>query len=306
MDFPALSFPPPLRRLLTVLLVPILFFPGCRSGPAEAGDTIAAESASKSRSLLEEKLIRTLEMERKLDEVAASAEADSPEVQRRFHEVARRYADLLASSPRHLETRLLYGKLLLRYGDREGARQQFLAAARIDPKIAVIHQQLGTIAAEQDDPTRALAYYLNAIQLEPDTAAYHFGLGQLLAAFRPTFLEEEVFSPARFDDKLLEAFRNARDLEPENLAYQFRYGEAFYDVADPDWRAALDHWNRIRQRSDLSALQRESVRLHRAHCFLRLGKTDKAAPLLQYVDHPALESTLRSLREQLSAFPPAS
>lgn len=284
-----------IRRPLVFLLIAlaaIALMPGCRSGPGES----AAPPAPESRSLLEERLLRAIELERKLDAVAADAEPDSTEVQRRFHEVSRRYAAIIANSPDHLETRLLYGKLLLRYGDHEGARQQFLAAARINPEIAVIHQQLGTIAAEQDDPTRALAYYFNAVGLEPETAAFHFGLGQLLAAFRERFLEEDVFPREQFDAKLLEAFRQARDLEPDNLAYQLRYGEAFYDVSDPDWQAALAHWNRVRHRNDLTPLQRDAVRLHRAHCFLRLRKPDMARPLLQYVDHPALEPTLHSLQ----------
>jgi cytochrome c-type biogenesis protein CcmH/NrfG len=256
---------------------------GCRSqpGPAPADEGYRI-------SLLEEKLLEVIELEQQLDALAAEEEPDRMEVQRRFQQVAREYQGIIARNPDHLESRLLYGKLLSNYGDRNGARDQFLVAARIDPEIAVIHQQLSTYFAEENDPTRALAYALNAVRIEPDTAAYHFGLGQLLVAFREDYLEEAVFTDSQIDAELLKAFRTAAELEPDTLPLQFRYGEAFYDVADPDWNSAHAQWESIAARNDLSPLQTDAVRLHRARCLSALGQDDAAQALLDAVESPEL------------------
>jgi tetratricopeptide (TPR) repeat protein len=256
----------------------------CRSAPP----TAATEPEGTRISLLEEKLLEVIEAEQELDALAAGEDPDRMEVQRRFHQLAREYQGIIARNPDHLESRLLYGKLLSRYGDREGARDQFLIAAQIDSQIAVIHQQLSTYFAEEGDPTRALAYALNAVRLEPETAAYHFGLGQLLVAFRDEYLKEAVFSESRIDEELLKAFRTAAELEPDTLPLQFRYGEAFYDVADPDWQAALDQWQFIAARDDLTPLQVDAVRLHRARCLSALGRKTEARELIDAVESPAL------------------
>lgn len=282
-----------LGRLLLLLLLLGLALAGCSTPVPDS-----ATEAPSSRTLLEEKLLAVLEAEQRLDEVAAAPEADRLEVQRLFHQVDREYAGIIARNPDHLESRLLYGKLLSRYGDREGARNQFLEAAHLDPAVAVIHQELSTYYAEEEDYTRALAYALNAIRLEPRQAAYHFGLGQLLAAFREPFVEEEVFTQAQIDEDMLAAFRTAAELEPQTLALQFRLGEAFYDLSSPDWEAALAHWEQLSGHPDLSALQQDAVRLHRARCLIGLGQTEAARELADAVESEELRPSAQSLLEE--------
>lgn len=282
-----------LTRLSTgwlLLAVAIILLVGCRNAPEPAPATEGYRI-----SLLEEKLLEVIELEEQLDALAAGEEPDRMEVQRRFQQLAREYQGIIARNPDHLESRLLYGKLLSRYGDRDGARDQFLMAARIDPEVAVIHQQLSTYFAEENDPTRALAYALNAIRIEPETAAYHFGLGQLLVAFREDYLEEAVFTRSQIDEELLTAFRTAAELEPGTLPLQFRYGEAFYDVTNPDWPTALAHWEKIAARDDLSALQVDAVRLHRARCLAALGREDEARELVEAVRSPELEQSVEAI-----------
>jgi tetratricopeptide (TPR) repeat protein len=269
---------------------------GCRSAPPAA---VAQVPATRSASLLEEQLLQVIEMEQRLDTIAEGPAPDSFEVQRRFQDISRSYASIIARNPDHLETRLLYGKLLMRYGDNEGARDQFLLAARIDPEVAVIHQQLGTYYAEQGDFTRALAYALNALELEPETAAYHFGLGQLLAAFGGEFVAAEVFTADEIEAQMLAAFRTAAELEPETLPLQFRYGEAFYDIGAPDWEAALAHWRALGVRAGLDPLQADAVRLHQARCLIELERDGEAKALLRTVSAPALVATAEALLEAI-------
>jgi tetratricopeptide (TPR) repeat protein len=251
--------------------------------------------APRSLSLLEQQLLEIIETEQQLDAAAARPDADEREIQRQFHDLNRRYQGVIARNPDHLESRLLYGKFLSRYGDREGARDQFLSAAQIDPNIAVIHQELGTYYAEEGDHTRALAYALNAVELEPETAAYHYGLGQLLAAYRPEYVADDIFTSGQIDREMLEAFRTAARLEPDSLNLQFRYGQAFYDLANPDWEGALAHWQRLAERKDLNALQADMVRVNRIRCLVELGRTTSAESLLPAIERDSLRSQARAL-----------
>lgn len=273
----------------------------CLAAAALAGcrwaGTPSPEQQNTGISLLEDRLLEVIELEKALDAAAAEPDAGEREIQRRFHRVAREYQGIVARNPDHLESRLLYGKLLSRYGDREGARSQFLQAARIDPQVAVIHQQLSTYYAEENDHTRALAYALNAIELEPGTAAYHFQLGQLLVAFREAFVLDGVFSNEKIDAELLNAFRTAAELEPDTLPLQFRYGEAFYDVADPDWESALAHWESLTDHPGLSDLQTDAVRLHQARCLASIGRVEEAAKLIEAVESPRLQPSAEGILE---------
>jgi tetratricopeptide (TPR) repeat protein len=282
-----------MRRTTVIFIVVLLAgLAGCRSSVKEPATADAMET---SISLLEQRLLDAISREQQLDAVAAKPDADAREVQRLFQDVATEYNGIIARNPRHLESRLLYGKLLSRYGDREGARDQFLVAASIDPAIAVIHQQLSTYYAEEEDFTRALAYALNAVRIEPETAAYHFGLGQVLAAFRQEFIDEQVFTTDRLDADMLAAFKAAAALEPDTLPLQFRYGEAFYDVDSPDWNVALAHWQALQANPGLSPLQQDATRLHQARCLVGLGRIEEAKVIANAVESPELKGSAQAL-----------
>ena len=276
-------------RLATALLALLaLSLTACRSSPPSP----PAEPV-ESLSLLEERLLEIIDMEARLETTAARPDAQEREIQRLFQQVSREYDGIITRNPDHLESRLLFGKLLMRYGDGEGARNQFLMAAKIAERtnqdIAVIHQQLSTYYAEELDHTRALAYALNAIEIEPQTAIYHFGLGQLLAAFREELIADEVYTAEVLDANLLASFKTACELEPGTLPFQFRYGEAFYDVADPDWAAALAHWQALAGHPELSTLQQDAIRLHQARCLVGLGNPEAARLQIEAVESPELQ-----------------
>lgn len=264
-------------------LLAVLALAACRSGPPPS-----QQAQRTATTLLDQQLLETIEAERRLDAAAADPDAEEREIQRLFQDVARQYEGITIRNPRHLESRLLYGKFLSRYGDSEGARLQFLEAARLDPDVAVIHQQLSTYYAEADDPTRALAYALNAVRLEPETAAYQFQLGQVLAAFKEQLAKVEALSREQIDADLLAAFQTARQLQPDSLNLQFRYGEAFYDVDQPDWETALAHWQSLAQNPRLSPIQADAVRVHMARCLSELNRPAEARALLQQVQSSTL------------------
>lgn len=278
------------RHLWTGLaLVVLLGLAGCRSGRSSAESRGTPGAGSEALSLYERRMLDVIEDMNALDAAAEAAdEGDFPAVQRQFHAVAGRFNSIIADNPEELEVRLIYAKLLDRFGDREGARDECGEVLRRDPTVAVAHQILGTYFAEEGDYAKALVYYLNAIQYAPDEPAYHFGLGDLLYTFRPGFIESDVFDAATLDEKMLEAFRRAAELAPDELRYQFRYGECFYDLPDPDWNVALAHWQAVSARDDLSAVQRDATLLHRARCLGELKRYDEARALAREISEAGL------------------
>jgi len=280
-------------------------FTGCRSTPpvpAPAAAPAAAPLRESGLSLFEQRLVRLFERQTELDESVRNAgdSLDESEVRRRFMDICREYESLIADNPDEIEPRLLYGKFLNQYGDRTGAFKQFVAVYASHPDIAVVNQQLGTYWAEEGEFGRALALYLRAADLEPEQGAYHYSLGDLLYAFRPGFIEQGIFDGPALDRQMLEAFRLAAANDPENLVFQFRYGEAFYDLDQPDWSAALAHWERVAARDDLSVIQASAVTLHRARVLMELGRLDEAAVLARSVDLPGLTNTRDALLEEIA------
>ena len=276
-----------------VIILALLALPaGCR-GPR--GEEPPVEAPATSMSLLDRQLLELIDLETALDEVASRPDADPGEVHRRFQEVEKEYFGIITRNPDNLDARLLYAKLLSRYGDREGAWEQFLVSAKLAEKeglpAPVVHQELSTYYAEDGDYTRAIAYALNAVESAPETAEYHFQVGQVLAAYKQEFIRDQIYSSVRIDKMMLEAFAMARDLQPDSLDLQFRYGEAFYDVEDPDWLAALAHWQALAENPDLSPLQQDFVRLHTARCLIELDRPEEARQLADSVQSEQLKDS---------------
>lgn len=264
---------------------------GCQSAEVEP-----RADAPVALSFYEERLLDAIERKEELEAYAEEGAADNwPEIQRRFHDLAGEFESIVADNPNQIEARLIYGKFLDFFGDEEGAREQWVAVLERDPTIAVAHQQLGTYFAEQGDFSRALAYYLTAVEHAPEEAVYHFGVGELLHSYRKGFIEEAGFSVETLESQMLDAFREAARLAPDNFVYQFRYGEAFYNVADPDWEEALAHWTRLAERESLSPLQRSASRLHRARVLAELKRFDEARALASEIKEPELANSRDAL-----------
>lgn len=224
------------------------------------------------------------------------SEAD---LDRRINELVQSYRSHLAEQPKDVSAYVLYGKLLRRLGEYEQAFFAFLKADELDPEIAVVKQQIGNHLAEDGKSKAALTFYLNAINLEPETAVYHFTLGQLLHDFRSDFIKDGVFTREALEREMLKAFRQAAALAPENFDFQMRLGEAYYDLSSPDWRAALVHWRRLRNEST-TPVQAEIIDLHQARVLGELGRFDEARKFASGVKNPALQKSKQQVLDEIT------
>jgi tetratricopeptide (TPR) repeat protein len=231
--------------------------------------------------------------------------ADDPEfyseddLDRRINELVQSYRSYLVGQPSDVSAYILYGKLLRRVQEHEQAFLAFLKADELDPKIAVVKQQIGNHLAEEGKGKAALTFYLQAVDLEPETAIYHFSLGQLIVEFRGEFVADKIFTQDALEREMLKAFRTAAKLAPDNFDYQMRLGEAYYDLTSPDWRSALVHWNKLSKETTTS-LQKEILRLHRARVLGKLGRAEEANQLLAKVLNPALQNSKQQVLDEIA------
>lgn len=221
------------------------------------------------------------------------------DLDRRMNELVQSYRGYLADQPNDVSAYVLYGKLLRRLEEYDQAFVAFLKADELDPRIAVVKQQIGNHFAEQGKGKAALTFYLNAIDLEPKTAVYHFALGQLLHDFRSEFLADEIFTRDALEREMLKAFRQAAALDPENFDFQMRLGEAYYDLSSPDWKSALVHWDRMRKQA-ATGLQEEILDLHRARVLGKLGRLAEARKLTVHVKNPALQNSKQQVLTEIA------
>lgn len=262
---------------------------------------VLSSTASAQSRLADKRLadiaVREEKIYKKIAEDPEFYSAD--DLERHVTDLIGAYSAYLLDHPKDVNALILYGKLLRRVGRFDDAVDAFLKADQVDPNIAVVKQQIGTHLAEGGKGKAALPFYLRAVELEPETAIYHFALGQLLNEFRNDFIEEGIFTRDALEREMLKAFKKAASLESGAFDLQMRLGEAYYDLSSPDWKAALLHWNKLRKETE-NELQAEILDLHRARVMAKLGRAEQAIELAQKVITPSLQNSKQQVLDEIA------
>lgn len=259
----------------------------------------------KQSDLDTERLLDISKREQKIyQRLAADPEFyTADDLERHINELIQSYSTYLTENPDDVSALVLYGKLLRRVDKNDEAFNAFLQADKLDSNIAVVKQQIGNHMAETGKGKAALTFYLNAIQLDPKVPTYHFALGELLYTFRNQFLEEAIFTRDALDREMLKAFETAVRLEPDNFDAQMRLGEAYYDLASPDWKAALVHWNKLRKASATDdTLRRQILDLHKTRVLGKLGRISEAKELAASIVQPSLQQSKQQVLSELDSY----
>ena len=262
---------------------------------------LAAVPAFGQSSLADKRLADIAQREERIyKKIAEDPEFYSADdIERHVTDLIGAYSAYLVDHPNDVNALILYGKLLRRVGKFDEAFNSFLKADAIDSNIAVVKQQIGTYLAESGKAKAALPFYLRAVELEPDTAIYHYALGELLYQFRDSYIEEGIFTRDALEREMLKAFKKAAALEPDAFDLQMRLGEAYYDLSSPDWKAALLHWNALRERTE-NPLQAEILDLHRARVMGKLGRGEKAVELAKSVQTSSLQKSKQQVLDEIA------
>lgn len=261
--------------------------------------------AAESETLSERTLKQIVERQKTLlaDAAKQGDKLDQEAFRSQVQSVVHDYERLLAASPQFAAAYAAYGLLLGKVGMKKESVAMLLKANQLDSDIPLVKNQLGNFLAEEGRPLEAAPYFLAAIKLEPNEPLYHYQLGTLLTVARDDFLKSGEWTRAALDKAMHHAFQRAAELAPDRFEFAYRYAESFYDLADPDWTAALKAWADLEEKAP-TPVERQTMRLHAANILLKTNKADHARALLETIDEPSLAGQKQKLIAQLPAVKP--
>ena len=230
-------------------------------------------------------------------------DAEQQRAQAEFRTVMNAYENIIRASPRFPEAYAAYGLLLSRTGNREEAVRVFLKANELNPNMPMVKNQIGNYLIEEGRYKDALGYYLAAIQLKGDEPLYHYQLGSLLREYRKFLVVDGLYTPAKVDTLMQEAFRQAAVLAPDNWGYIYRYAESFYDLETPKWEDALAEWTRLADKAK-PGVERQTIHLHQANVLVRMGRRDEARLVVDSIVEPTLQGAKAEVLARIDP-PPA-
>lgn len=275
-----------LRHILFLFLA-ALFVPGL-SAETLAERTLK-EIVARQRALFE----RAEKEGDHMDEAMFDGEAKS---------LSSSYDVLIQKNPDFTAGYVAYGVFLSKIDMNREAVAMLLKANRLDPKIALVKNQVAKILVEDGKPVEALPWITAAVDLEPQEPLYHYQLGLLLMSARDDFIKSGDFTPAALDRTMLSAFTKAEELAPKDLSIAYQHAKAYYQLDPPRWEEALEMWNQLEQKP-VSTGMRQLVRLQKSNVLIKLGRRDEAREILDHITDLQLTQEKQTLLDQLAAKP---
>lgn len=233
-----------------------------------------------------------------LDEMAKMGRNTQKEFESTAAKILDDYRGWIEQNPDAILGRIFLGKLLVKLDMKEEAHQQFLAANKIDPHVAVVNQQLGNHAAETGNYSEALFYLRKACFLDPDAATYHYQLGELIFTYKNPLVLNRDISISEAEELMMESFRKATELAPDVRDFALRQAEAYFDLLNPDWNEALEKWDHLLESTD-NLFERDVIRLRKAQVLAKLKRYLEAREIADSVTHESLQDSKQSILSEL-------
>ena len=210
------------------------------------------------------------------------------------------YEALISAAPNYAAAFISYGMMLHRIGERIPSNAMLIRADQIDPYHAIVKNQLGNYQAEEGNYPEAMGFYQMAIDLRPDEPLYHYQLGNLLFSYKKFFIDDKLFLPEGIDLEIQNRFRKAAMLAPAHLPYRLRYAQSFFDIARPNWEAALEEWQQLVNFVE-SPEEKQMMQLYMAKTRFEMGHHTAARKIINGIDDPSLEHSKDILLKQINA-----
>ena len=106
------------------------------------------------------------------------------ELTRKAQEIVTSYEDYLAENPGDINALLLFAKFLQKVGQSERAIDYYLEADQIDPKLAVVKQQIAKSLDQRGSTIGCLSFFDDDSSNSPTEATYHFEIGNYITYFQ--------------------------------------------------------------------------------------------------------------------------
>jgi Flp pilus assembly protein TadD len=137
----------------------------------------------------------------------------------RIPEALEAHRKVIEMDPESFVARFAHYETLNAAGDFAGAASELEAAARIDPTVSGIHNNLGNVYDKLGDEEPAVAAYREALRLEPGLGEAHMSLATILSR--------------RGDSRgAVEHYGRALELEPSSIEARVYLGLALWNAGD--------------------------------------------------------------------------
>jgi tetratricopeptide (TPR) repeat protein len=225
------------------------------------------------------------------------------EMTRHAQEIVANYESYLSQNPEDENALVLFGKFLRKVGQEEHAVEFFMEADKINPKLAVVKQQLANYLIEKDRPVDAFPFLILTIELSPKEAIYHFQLGNFLFLFEKELVGEKIFTTTSAQSFMHQCFREANKLEPTNFDFHLRYAQSFFDFTDSNKSNALKEWKNVEKKfPSRTKIEKDYFRLCQVKVLLELNRSKDASLLLKTVSSKSLKKAKDSLLMQFNEY----
>ena len=280
--------------LLAIPLAVVSF--GQEAAESDTGETPSSESMAAY--LLKDLNGREQSAYKRYEKALVTEDVHSIETE--LQSIVDGYEALISAAPNYVAAFISYGMMLHRIGERIPSNAMLIRADQIDPYHAIVKNQLGNYQAEEGNYPEAMGIYQMAIDLRPDEPLYHYQLGNLLFSYKNFFIDDKLFLPEGIDLEIQNRFRKAAMLAPAHLPYRLRYAQSFFDIARPNWEAALEEWQQLVNFVE-SPEEKQMMQLYMAKTRFEMGHHTAAQKIIKGIDEPSLEHSKDILLKQINA-----
>ena len=285
------------RFVLLLLAIPLAAVSfGQEAAESDTGETPSSESMAAY--LLKDLNEREQSAYKRYERALATEDVHSIETE--LQSIVDGYEALISAAPNYVAAFISYGMMLHRIGERIPSNAMLIRADQIDPYHAIVKNQLGNYQAEEGNYPEAMGFYQMAIDLRPDEPLYHYQLGNLLFSYKNFFIDDKLFLPEGIDLEIQNRFRKAAMLAPAHLPYRLRYAQSFFDIARPNWEAALEEWQQLVNFVE-SPEEKQMMQLYMAKTRFEMGHHTAAQKIIKGIDEPSLEHSKDILLKQINA-----
>ena len=285
------------RFVLLLLAIPLAAVSfGQEAAEIDTGETPSSESMAAY--LLKDLNEREQSAYKRYERALATEDVHS--IKTELQSIVDGYEALISAAPNYVAAFISYGMMLHRVGERIPSNAMLIRADQIDPYHAIVKNQLGNYQAEEGNYPEAMGFYQMAIDLRPDEPLYHYQLGNLLFSYKNFFIDDKLFLPDGIDLEIQNRFREAAMLAPAHLPYRLRYAQSFFDIARPNWEAALEEWQQLVNFVE-SPEEKQMMQLYMAKTRFEMGHHTAAQKIIKGIDEPSLEHSKDILLKQINA-----
>ena len=249
-----------------------------------------------SLTLAEQKLLRIINAQKELFSEKTRNDDSGEHLTRKAQDLVAMYEAYISENSNDTHALLLYGKFLRKVGQNEHALTYFLKADTINPKLAVVKQQIANYLVEKQRPVDALPFFIAAIEIDPSVPEYHFHLGNFLHIFKDKIIGAELLSKDSLEKFSNNCFEKAAQAKPDSFDYRLRYAQSFFDCKKMDPKKALKVWESIEEDfGNLSKIEREYLNLCKARLLWELNEGKKAKSLIKDISANSLQGAKAEL-----------